>query len=107
MGPGGSQSHTEVGPTLAAVLLAAHLPFNLDTWVAAVGSDAYVATVTPAEAFVGGRPLLVSLNEDGQPLAQPRLVVDGDVKGGRYVSDLVGLVVGQGVAPFDPRAWSR
>jgi hypothetical protein len=43
--------------------------------------------------------LLVSLNEDGQPLAQPRLVVDGDVKGGRYVSLLVDLVVGQSPAP--------
>ena len=63
--------------------------------------------MTPAEAIVGGRPLLVSLNEDGQPLAQPRLVVDGDVKGGRYVSELVDLVVGQGVASFGPRAWSR
>ncbi len=99
MGPGGTQTHTEVGPTLADVLRAARLPFNLNTWVAAVGSDGYVATVTPAEAFVGGRPLLVSLNEDGQPLAQPRLVVDGDVKGGRYVSLLVDLVVGQSPAP--------
>ena len=102
-----SQTHTEVGPTLADVLRAAHLWFGLNTWVAAVGSDAYVATVTPAEAFVGGRPLLVSLNEDGQPLAQPRLVTDGDVKGGRYVSDVVDLVVGQPVAPFGHRAWSR
>ena len=94
-----SQSHTEVGPTLADVLRAAHIRWDLNTWVAAVGSDGYVATVTPAEAFVGGRPLEISLNEDGQALAQPRLVVDGDVKGGRYVSDVVDLVVGQGVAP--------
>jgi len=94
-----SQTHTEVGPTLADVLRAAHLRFDLNTWVAAVGSDGYVATVTPAEAFVGGRPLQISLNEDGQALAQPRLVVDGDVKGGRYVLDVVDLVVGQGVAP--------
>jgi hypothetical protein len=101
------QTHTEVGPTLAEVLWAAHLPTNLDTWVAGVGSDGYVATVTPAEAVVGGRPLLVSLNEDGQPLAEPRLVVDGDVKGGRYVSLLVDLVVGQGAGPFGPTAWSR
>jgi hypothetical protein len=101
------QTHTEVGPTLADVLRAAHLWFGLNTWVAAVGSDGYVATVTPAEAFVGGRPLLVSLNEDGQPLAQPRLVTDGDVKGGRYVSGVVDLVVGQAVAPFGHRAWSR
>jgi len=79
----------------------------MNTWVAAVGSDGYVATVTPIEAFVGGRLLQISLDEDGQALAQPRLVVDGDVKGGRYVSDVVNLVVGQGVAPFDRRAWSR
>jgi hypothetical protein len=37
----------------------------------------------------------VSLNEDGQPLSQPRLIVDGDVKGGRYVSDMVDLAVGE------------
>jgi hypothetical protein len=98
-GPGGTQTHTEVGPTLADVLRAAHVWWGLNTWVAAVGSDGYVVTVTPAEAFVGGRPLLVSLNEDGQPLAEPRLVTDGDVKGGRYVSLLVDLVVGQGAAP--------
>lgn len=104
-GPGGTQSHTEIGPTLADVLRAAHIPWGLDTWVAAVGSDGYVATVTPIEAFVGGRPLQISLNEDGQPLAEPRLVVDGDVKGGRYVSLLVDLVVGQGVPPHAP--WWR
>lgn len=98
-----SQSHVEIGPTLQDVLRAAHVPAGLDTWVAAVGSDAYVATVTPAEAWVGGRPLLISLNEDGTPLSQPRLVTDGDVKGGRYVSDLVDLVVGQG----QPPEWQR
>jgi hypothetical protein len=65
--------------------------------VAAVGSDGYVATVTPAEAFVGGKQLLVSLNEDGVAQAQPRLVVSGDVKGGRYVSGVDNLVVGGGL----------
>jgi hypothetical protein len=91
-----SQTHTEIGPTLHAVLRAAHVRADLNSWVAAVGSDGYVATVTPAEAWIGGRPLLVSLNEDGVPLSQPRLVVDGDVKGGRYVSGVVDLAVGQG-----------
>ena len=67
---------------------------GLNTWVAGVGSDAYVAVVTPAEQWVAQRPLQVSLNEDGTALAEPRLVVDGDVKGGRYVWDLVDLVVG-------------
>lgn len=88
------QMHTEIGPTLATVLAAAHIPSAIVSSVAGVGSDGYVATVTPAEATVGGRPLLISTNEDGQALTQPRLVTDGDVKGGRYDSDLVDLVVG-------------
>jgi len=101
-GPSGVQQRTEVGPTLEQVLRAAHVWFDLNTWVVAVGSDGYVAVVTPAEAFVGGRPLQVSLNEDGQPLAQPRLVVDGDVKGGRYVSDVVDLVIERVLAAGAP-----
>src|SRR5262249_51972871 len=92
-----SQTHTEIGPTLQAVLRAAHVRSDLNTWVAGVGSDGYVAVVTPAEAWIGGRPLLVSLNEAGVALSQPRLVVDGDVKGGRYVSDVDDLAVGEGL----------
>ncbi|HWH11033.1 MAG TPA: hypothetical protein VG165_07890 [Solirubrobacteraceae bacterium] len=88
------QTHTETGPTLDEVLAAAHIPPEIVSWVAGVGSDDYIATVTPAEAHVGGRPLLISTDEDGVPLEQPRLVTDGDVKGGRYDSDLVDLVVG-------------
>jgi hypothetical protein len=47
--------------------------------------------------FALGEQLLVSLNEDGVPQAQPRLVVSGDVKGGRYVSGVDNLVVGGGL----------
>lgn len=98
MGPGGSQTHTETGPTLNEVLRAAHIEPDLNTWVAGVGSDGYVATVTPTEADIGGRPLLISLIEDGQTfLSQqegPRLVTDGDVKGGRYDTGMDDLVVG-------------
>ena len=97
-GPGGTQTHTEIGPSLPVVLAAAGIFPTLNTWVAATGDDNYVATVTPAEQFVGGRPLQLSLNEDGVTLAQPRLVADGDVKGGRYVSDIVDLYVGTGPA---------
>jgi hypothetical protein len=57
-----------------------------------------VSTVTPAEQFVGGRPLQLSLVEDGVALAQPRLVADGDIKGGRYVSDIVDIYAGSGPA---------
>jgi len=92
----GTQTHTETGPALAEVLRAAHIKVGLNTWVAAVGSDGYIATVTPAEAWPGGRPLLISLTEDGTALAAPRLVTDGDIKGGRYVSGVYDLVTGQG-----------
>ena len=71
---------------------------TFDTWVAAVGSDNYVAAVTPGEQLVGGRQLQLSLVEDGTPLAQPRLVAGGDLKGGRYVSDVVDIYAGTGPA---------
>jgi hypothetical protein len=48
--------------------------------------------------LVGGRPLQLALNEDGTALAQPRLVTDGDVRGGRYVSGVVDIYVGTGPA---------
>ena len=97
-GPGGTQTHTEVGPSLLEVLAAARIWSALNTWVAAVGNDNYTATVTPAEQLAGGGPLQLSLNEDGTALAQPRLVADGDVKGGRYVSGVVDIYVGTGPA---------
>jgi hypothetical protein len=99
---------TEVGPSLDEVLRAAHVPFGVGTWVAGVGDDGYVAVVTPAEQWVGGKYLQISLNENGAALSEPRLVVDGDVKGGRYVSGLVDLVVGQGAPPrFAPTPQQR
>jgi len=97
-GPGGIQTHTESGPPLALVLLVARDVPGLNTWVAAVGSDDYAATVTPAEGFVGGRQLILSLNEDHVALTQPRLVAGGDVKGGRYVSGVDNLTVRVGPA---------
>ncbi len=87
------QTHTETGPSLAVVELAAGFLPAPNTVVTAVGSDGYAVNVTNGEDFFGGRPLLVSLAEDGAALAQPRLVVDGDVKGGRYVSLLVNLAL--------------
>ena len=91
------QTRTEIGPALSTVLSAAGLKPGLDSWVAAVAaSDGYTATVTPGEDSVGGRPLMVSLNENGVALTQPRLVTDGDVKGGRYVSGVTDLFVGRG-----------
>lgn len=88
------QTHTETGPALITVLLAAGIaPLPNTTVTAVAGSDGYAATVTTGEALIGGRPLLLSLVEDGAALPQPRLVTDGDVKGGRYVSGVVTLNV--------------
>jgi hypothetical protein len=97
-GPGGVQIHTETGPSLLEVLAAAGVGPAFNTWVAAVGDDNYVATVTPAEQLVGGRQLQLSLAEDGAVLPQPRLVADGGIKGGRYVSGVVDLYAGTGPA---------
>ena len=61
---------TEVGPSLDEVLRAAHVPLGVGTWVAGVGDDGYVAVVTPAEQWVGGKHLQISLNENGAPLSR-------------------------------------
>lgn len=89
----GQQTRVESGPTLAAVLRAAHVRTSPTSVVSAIADDGYVSTVTPGEATSGRRTLLVSLVEDGTPLTQPRLVTDGDIAGGRYVSGLLGLQV--------------
>ncbi|WP_329050890.1 hypothetical protein OG738_02610 [Amycolatopsis sp. NBC_01488] len=89
----GLQTRTETGPSLALVLRIAGVVPRPDTAVVAVGEDGYGAAVTLAEERTGGRPLLLSTVEDGVPLALPRLVPLGDVKGGRYVSGVTALDV--------------
>lgn len=97
----GPEQHTETGVLLADVIPADALATTdkkndlLSFGVLAVGADGYSALVSYGEVSpdFGNRGILVSLEEDGAPLATPRLVVPGDVKGGRYVSDLVRLVV--------------
>ncbi|HEY0238387.1 MAG TPA: hypothetical protein VGC37_07075 [Friedmanniella sp.] len=89
----GQQTRVETGPTIAAVLRAARLRTGRSTTVVASATDGYVAAVTPGETTSGGRPLLLSLVEDGAALTRPRLVVDGDLAGGRYVSDVTVLTV--------------
>lgn len=90
---GTPQTHTETGPSLALVLLSAGILPTPNTSVVAVGSDGYSAAATLAENYVGGKQLLLSTNEDGTALAQPRLITDGDSAGGRYVSGMVVLAV--------------
>ena len=97
----GPQQHVETGVPLAALLPASALAITdrkndqLAFAVLATGADGYAALVSYGEFSpeFGNRGVLVAITEDGRQLDRPRLVVPGDVKGGRYVSDLIGLRV--------------
>lgn len=92
----GPQTHTERGPALATVLLSLGVLPWPGAVVTASAADGYAAAVTPGESQVGGRPVILSLAEDGAALTRPRLAPVGDVKGGRYVSDVTTLAVSTG-----------
>ena len=70
----------------------------LDKFVVATGSDGYKALISMGEidpAF-GNQPDLVAYEADGQMLTSTgfaRLVIPGDVKAGRWVSNLIDLQV--------------
>lgn len=98
----GDQEHTFVGAPLGEVLAGAQPVTDasaknpsLRLAVLATGADGYQAVVSWGEfdAEFGGTPVLVAYTEDGRDLERPRLVVPGDIKGGRYVSDLTTLTV--------------
>ena len=99
---GGSQSHTYVGAMLNDVVSVADPVVDvsaknaaLSLAVRATGMDGYTVAVSGPEITPGftATPVLVAYTEDGEPLDRPRLVVPGDLKGGRYVNDLVELRV--------------
>jgi DMSO/TMAO reductase YedYZ molybdopterin-dependent catalytic subunit len=98
----GTQTHTYTGPLLLDVLGQAQPRFDpqvkndkLRHVVTATGSDRYQAAVAWGEfdPDFENKTVLVAVTEDGKPAAdgRPRLVVPGDVHGGRYVSSLVRL----------------
>jgi hypothetical protein len=83
-------------PPAAATIAHQRVTLQIDG-VTATGSDDYQALVAWAEfdPEFEAKTLLVALTEDGQPATdgRARLVVPGDIKGGRYVSSLVRLHV--------------
>jgi hypothetical protein len=98
----GEQRHTEVGVALTAVLdRAGPTPTpgkkhdELSLGVLVIGADGYQALISYGEMApgLGNRAVLLATSQDGAPLARPRLVLPGDVKGARYVSDVVELHV--------------
>jgi hypothetical protein len=83
---------------------------SLLNYVVAVGSDGYEAVISGGELnpMFGGNssaPDLVAYSDTGGQLGPggadgfARMVVPGDTAGGRYVSNLVDLTVGQAPAP--------
>jgi len=93
----GTQHHTYRGALLSDVLTSAKPRFDPDVhndalrFAVRVGAtDDYAAVVAWGEIdpSFGNTPVLLAVSEDGQRLTRPRLVVPGDVKGGRYVSDV-------------------
>ena len=99
---GGPQVHTFEGALLFDVISAAEPTTDatrknplVALTILATGADDYRAALAWAEISpdFAGTQALVAYTEDGQPLGGARLVVPGDVKGGRYVSDLTELRV--------------
>lgn len=93
----GTEHHTYRGALLTDVLASAKPRFDpavhndaLRFAVRVGATDDYAAVVAYGEIdpSFGATPVLLAVSEDGTPLTRPRLVVPGDVKGGRYVSDV-------------------
>jgi DMSO/TMAO reductase YedYZ molybdopterin-dependent catalytic subunit len=102
-----AQHHVYVGPSLFDVVTAAEPIVDparrnplLAVTVLAVGRDGYAAAVAWGEIAPDfrGTPVIIAYSEDGAPLDQPRLVVPGDLNGGRYVSGLAELRVRNAIA---------
>lgn len=74
-------------------------------YVTVAATDAYEAVVAWGEIDPGfeGKRVLVAFEEDGRLLGEEdgmaRLVVPGDQRGGRYVSNIVSIAVRSAAAP--------
>jgi hypothetical protein len=95
----GTQTHTYVGPLLLDVLTQAAPQFDpaikndkLRHYISASATDNYRALVAYGEIDPSfeNTAVLLATSEDGHPLDTegPRLVVPGDIAGGRYVSNV-------------------
>jgi hypothetical protein len=97
----GAQSHHWAGPLLLDVLNAAGITdapgkkTHMRHVILASGTDGYTVTVAIGEIDPRGegKQVIVALQEDGTPLATPRLVVPNDASFTRGVKDLAGIDV--------------
>lgn len=93
------------GVLLWDILNSAQVNFNADVrndklslFIVASATDNYQAVIAWGEIDpeFGNQPIMVAYDEAGQPLGDSgplRLIVPGDARGGRYVSNLVNLSV--------------
>jgi DMSO/TMAO reductase YedYZ molybdopterin-dependent catalytic subunit len=97
---GGTEDHVFTGPLLLDVLTRALPRFDpaikndkLRHYVSVTASDAYQALVAYGELDPSfeNKQILLAVTQDGASLADhgPRLVVPGDLAGGRYVTGVV------------------
>lgn len=102
----GDQTHTFTGVRLAAVLDKAGLATAPDEknpllarYLVVTANDGYRVVFSGGEIApdFGHAPILLAWEQDGQPLAGAdgplRLVVPGDIRGGRYVHGIVSIDV--------------
>jgi molybdate transport system substrate-binding protein len=116
LGGGRLQQHSYTGVPLYDLLIAAEPRFDPDAnndalgWVIRVeATDGYVVVLGWGEIDPGfaGTRVLVAYAEDGEPLGETdgmaRLVVPGDERGGRYVSNIASIRVqrAEGPAPVN------
>ncbi len=100
------QKHAFKGVLLYDLIAAAKPQFDANTkndalrWIVqATGSDGYAATFALGELDpnFGNKGVLVAFEQDGKPLPPEdgllRLVVPTDLKGGRFISALVTVIV--------------
>lgn len=94
------ETHTYRGALLLDVLDSAVPTFDpnqkndkLRYAVLVAAADGYQASVAWGEIDpeFADTQVLLAYSEDGRPLARPRLVVPGDERGGRYVTDVVSV----------------
>jgi len=102
----GVQTHTEKGPLLWDLIQKAGVKDDgkgknpsMRWYVLITANDGYQLIIAGADLDpgFGNAPILVSYEEDGQPIAGAkgpvRIVAPGDKKGGRYVSGVASIEV--------------
>ncbi|MGH3719501.1 MAG: hypothetical protein ACRDRI_11830 [Pseudonocardiaceae bacterium] len=105
-GPRGSEHHVYVGPLLVNVIAQSGPQFDpaikndkLRHFVSVSATDGYRALVAYGEIDPNfeGKDVLLATSEDGRPLDAdgPRLVVPGDISGGRYVTNVNRVFLGK------------